>query len=863
MDFRSLRIRILSLFLLSFLGAGAVVALALAGSLQRDVETLLARQQVTFVSGLAEELDQKIKLQIEAMERVAPLVLRVDRGDGGALKAFIEDRTGIKGFFAGGLLVLGADGRVLAETPNLGRLGKGMADEIGVGSVLASGRSLVSEPYFDHALNQPAVAMAVPIRRGEAVVGALVGIATLTQSNLLGRLVEQKVGESGGLYMVSPKSGLIVVSTNKERIFTPVPRRGQNHMLDRYMDGFEGSGVTVSSAGLEELTSARRIASTGWVLVARLPTAEAFEPVADIKTRLFAALAGLGLTSLGLLWLVLRSALSPLHRATGRIQAMVDGNAPFEAVEISRGDEVGRMIGAFNALQAKVAAADVALREREGLYHALFRGCKAVELLIDPAEDGRIIDANRAAEAYYGWSHDQLLSMRISEINILDRAAIIAEMHKAELEERDHFDFRHRLASGEVRDVEVWSGPVQVTGRQLLYSIVHDVTARRAAEREVRSLLAFRRAVLDGAGSSIVATAVDGTILLFNPTAERWLGYGAEEVVGRMTPAAFHDSEEVSQRVARLSQELGREVEPGFECFIAKVLDSGKPDSGEWTYVRKDGSRFRVLLTVTALYDEEGVLSGFLGVAQDISARLSIEKELKRSNAELENFAYVASHDLRQPLRMISSYIALLQRRLGDALDQDCQDFIGFAVGGAQRMDHMITDLLQYSRLGRSGTPPAAVNLAEVVKLAQANLGALIEETGAAVTVAEGLPTVRGNEVELERLFQNLISNAVKFQAQGRLPLVEITWRATADEWIISVRDNGIGIDEAGRQKLFQIFQRLVRLDQYPGSGIGLASCRKIAEHHGGRIWVESQPGEGSTFQVALPVSGPDESHAG
>ncbi len=849
MDFGSLRVRILILFLVSFIVAAVMVAINLASSLQEDVEGILSRQQFAFVGGLAEEIDQKILIQLEAMERVAELVPTTDSD----IKTFLANRIGIKSFFAGGLVVLGADGVVKAETPGLGRIGKNLGKLNGILPVLETGRSMVSEPYLDPALDVPAVAMAAAIRRDGKVTGALVGISALTQRNFLGRLVEQKVGERGGLYMVSPNSHLIVVSTNKERIFTPAPRRGANAMLDRYMDGFEGSGVTVSSVGIKELTSARRIASTGWILVARLPTTEAFEPVTGIRNRMIAALAGLGAISLGLLWLVLRRALSPLHRATGRIQAMVDGRSPLEALEITRADEVGRMIGVFNALQAKLAAADIALREREMLYHALFRGAKAVELLIDPS-DGRIIDANHAAEVYYGWSHDQLVSMRISDINTLDRVAIAEEMHRAELEEREHFYFRHRNAAGEERDVEVWSGPVQVTGRKLLYSIVHDVTERRRAESDVRSLLAFRRAVLDGAGSSIIATGIDGTILLFNPTAERWLGYGADEMIDKRTPEVFHDVDEVVHRAASLSEELGRPIVPGFECFVAKTMSTGKPESREWTYIRKDGGRFRVLLTISALHDDEGLLSGYLGIAQDITVRLSMERELKRSNAELEHFAYVASHDLRQPLRMVSSYITLLQRRLGDGLDQDCRDFIGFAVDGAKRMDRMITDLLDYSRIGRSGAALEEISLGEVMGLSLGNLGTQIQECGATIKIAGELPVVRGNGVELERLFQNLISNALKFQLEGRPPIIEVSVDSSPDEWIISIRDNGIGIDEAGQSKLFQIFQRLGSQDQYPGTGIGLASCRKIAEHHGGRIWVESVPGEGSVFRVALPV---------
>lgn len=848
MDFGSLRIRILSLFLLSFLAAGSVAALVLAGSLQRDVEALLVRQQATFVDGLAEELDQKIRMQLDAMARVASLA----PGDGTEQQTFLENRLGILGFFKGGLTVVGRDGIVRVEEPGLGRVGHDAATLQGIGPVLAGERAMVGEPYFDPALGQPAVAMAVPIRRDGEVTGALVGTATLVQDNFLGRLIERKVGESGALFVISPKSRMIVVATDRDRVFTPAPEPGVHRMVDRYMDGFEGSGVAINSRGVETLTSARRVASTGWFLMARLPTTEAFAPVADIRNRMIAALAGLAVASLGILWLVLRGALRPLLQATGRIQSMVDGATPLHALEVSRIDEVGRLISAFNALQAKVAGAESALRRSEALYQALFRGCKAVELLIDPA-DGRIIDANHAAEAYYGWSHQRLLSMRVSDINVLDREAVAEEMAKARDEARDHFLFRHRLASGEVRDVEVWSGPVQVEGRQLLYSIIHDVTARTAAEREVRSLLAFRRAVLDGAGSSIIATGVDGTVLLFNPTAERWFGYCADEMVGRATPERLHDPGEVARYAERLSEELGRPVSGDFGCLVARTLATGRPDSGEWTFIRKDGGRFRALLTITALYGDDGELTGFLGVAQDISARLAMEKELKRSNAELEHFAYVASHDLRQPLRMVSSYLTLLQRRLGGTLDADCSEFIGFAVDGARRMDLMITDLLEYSRIGRTGETDRPVALDEVVRLALSSLEAAIAECAAEVVVAEGLPEVRGNRLELERLFQNLLTNALKFRAEGRPPRVVIDWQAGQDEWIVSVRDNGIGIDEGGKAKLFQLFQRLVSHDAYQGTGIGLASCRKIAEHHGGRIWVESEPGEGSVFRVALP----------
>ncbi|HKO23820.1 MAG TPA: ATP-binding protein [Chloroflexota bacterium] len=225
--------------------------------------------------------------------------------------------------------------------------------------------------------------------------------------------------------------------------------------------------------------------------------------------------------------------------------------------------------------------------------------------------------------------------------------------------------------------------------------------------------------------------------------------------------------------------------------------------------------------------------------------------DLRRSNAELEQFAYVASHDLQEPLRMISSYIQLLQRRYQGQLDAKADTFIGFAVDGVTRMQRLINDLLAYSRVGTHGAPLVPTDCGEVVAGAIAALGAPIAETGARVIYGE-LPTVLGDATQLGQLFQNLIGNALKF-CTGVTPEIMISAERAGGEWLFRVCDNGIGIDPAYAERIFIIFQRLHSREEYPGTGIGLAICKKIVERHGGRIWVESQPGQGATFTFSLP----------
>lgn len=373
-------------------------------------------------------------------------------------------------------------------------------------------------------------------------------------------------------------------------------------------------------------------------------------------------------------------------------------------------------------------------------------------------------------------------------------------------------------------------------GMLFLFSLKH----LGSLEREAR--LRHLSEAVDQNPNMIITTDPDGVINYANPSYCRFTGFTLAEVTGQ-TP--------------RIQKTV--ETPPEIYAELWRTILARNEWRGELLNRRKDGSIYWASVVISPVIDGDGKLRGFVGQQEDISERKRIEArvaglvaELKQSNQELEQFAYIASHDLRQPLRMINSYMELLRRKLRPAFDDEANEYFTFATDGARRLDRMISDLLEFSRIGRQSSQDM-VDLNAVLADGMKNLGVAIRDAGASVTVADGLPTVRGDRSELTRLFQNLIGNAVKYCPRDRHPVVDVSVRDAGQEWVFSVRDNGIGIDTDCLEKVFGIFQRMVSREQYEGTGIGLAVCRKIAEHAGGRIWVESVVEQGSTFFVALP----------
>ena len=358
-----------------------------------------------------------------------------------------------------------------------------------------------------------------------------------------------------------------------------------------------------------------------------------------------------------------------------------------------------------------VASAQRKIIDSEARFRHFFQHNSSVMLLIDPIS-GLIIEANQAAVHYYGYASKQLLGMPISKLNTLPEEAIAKERALAAHEERNYFNFRHRKASGEIREVEVHSTPIETGERTLLFSIIHDINSRKQTE-----------------------------------------------------------------------------------------------------------------------------------------------SELLRSNLELEQFSYSISHDMRQPLRMISSYLQLLQKSMGNSLDAEKREYFHFAIDGAQRLDAMLRGLLDYSRIGRKGNPLEWIESRAILDQALLILRPLLVEAHAEVSVQGEWPRIYAIPDEILRLLQNLIGNALKFRVEGRTPVITLSSENIDDLWQFRIADNGVGIQTGQIDRLFQVFQRLQSRTSFEGTGIGLALCRKIVEHHNGQISAESAGVNcGATFKFVLPT---------
>lgn len=356
---------------------------------------------------------------------------------------------------------------------------------------------------------------------------------------------------------------------------------------------------------------------------------------------------------------------------------------------------------------------------------------------------------------------------------------------------------------------------------------------RRQTQTEITSARDYYMRVLDHLPVHIWRSNALGQIDYTNGTLQTFIGQTVDDLTDLLHPDDRAAWQEMA--TARLSRNDGSEQ--------------------EYRLRRQDGQYRWMHEIAQPFHDQDGRFAGHLAACLDITDARQAQEKLTQSNAELEQFAYVASHDLREPLRMVSSYMGLIERRLGNQANAELMEFLAFAKDGATRMDKLILDLLQYSRIGRMSAPKRAVDLTQSLSVALGNLGVMIDESHARICI-DALPVVNASDDDMVRLFQNLLGNAIKYAQPGVVPQISIEARHEAGSWRFSVRDNGIGIDHSYFDRVFRIFQRLHARDEHGGgSGIGLSICKKIVESHGGRIWVDS-PGanQGTTFFFTLPA---------
>ena len=350
----------------------------------------------------------------------------------------------------------------------------------------------------------------------------------------------------------------------------------------------------------------------------------------------------------------------------------------------------------------------------------------------------------------------------------------------------------------------------------------------------------YRMQVRELRGYAMFTIDPQGIVTSWNSGVENLLGYPEEEWIGKHASIIFTPEEravDVCESEMRLAQETGSATDI------------------RW-HRHKNGTEFFANGFMNALRDDHGVLIGYAKIMSDETARKQLQDSLTESNSALEQFAYVASHDLQEPLRTMGAYAQMLTNQYQGKLDADADKFLNFIVSASVRMSVLVRDLLAYARTATEEERPSSITLDEDLEAALTHLDQAIKESEASVT-HDPMPTLPVDRGQMVRLFQNLIGNAVKYRKPNEPPKIHVSAEQNGAEWVISIRDNGIGFDPQFASAIFRPFKRLHSAEEYPGTGVGLVICRRIVEAQRGRIWAESKPGEGTTFYFTLPVDSP------
>ena len=495
--------------------------------------------------------------------------------------------------------------------------------------------------------------------------------------------------------------------------------------------------------------------------------------------------------------------------------------------------------------------AEIRLAQMERRYWGLLEAAPDAMVVVN--QHGKIVLLNLQAEKQFGYHRDELLGQKVSNIipvgfaeRLISDALRTAEDALAQ-QIGTGIELTAKRKDGSEFPIEIMLSPLRSPEGILVTAAIRNISVRKIAETRLAQMESRYRGLLEAAPDAMMVVNQDGEIVLLNLQAEKQFGYHRDELLGQ----------EVSNIIPEgFAERLIADGLRSAEDALAQQIGTGI----ELTARRKNGSEFPIELMLSPLSSDAGVL--VTAAIRDITTRKTAEahliekmEELNRSNEELQQFAYIASHDLQEPLRMVASYMALIARRYKGKLDADADEFIAFAMDGASRMQRLIQDLLLYSRVGSKGSELAPTSSEDALQQTLMNLKGAIDDSGALIT-HDPLPIVMADETQLTQLLQNLIGNAIKYRRAG-IPEIHISAvGGGAKKWVFSVQDNGLGIEPQYFERIFGMFQRLHKREEFAGTGIGLAICKKIVERHGGVISVESTFGRGSTFR--FPMTGSD-----
>jgi len=616
----------LAIFLFSILSLAFYASRMLHGNMQR----LSGEQQFSTVSFIAAEINHELDERLRLLERIAANVNPAWLSHTASLQSFLEERPDLQGQFNGGVIAYRRDGSAIAEVPlSVGRVGVNYMDRDYMVGALKNGKATIGRPVMGPKLKAPVFVMAVPIRDAQGtVIGALGGVTDLSQPNFLDVVTQSRYGKTGGYLLVAPQHRLIVTATDRRRIMEALPAPGVLPLIDRFLQGDEGSDVFVNPLGVEVLASVKRIPVAGWYVAAMLPTAEAFAPIRDTHRYLLLATAFLTLLAAGLTWWMVRRQLAPMLAAVNTLAALSDSNQPPQPLPITRKDEIGKLIGGFNRLLETLGRRDAALRESEQHFRILIEWSPDA---IAVHRGGIVLYVNPAAVKMFGAEsendlegkplidrfHPDFHEIALARMKSASEHGVTVPMLEEKLLKLD----------GTVIDVEVQATPIVYDGIPAIHAVMREVTELKRAGEALRiAATAFE------SQEGMLITNAANVILRVNKAFTQITGYTAEEVTGQ-TPKLFSS---------------GRQNAAFYQAMYASIAHTGGWHGEIWNR-RKSGEVFPEWLTITAVKDNDGVLTHYVATLTDITQR-------KAAADQIQNLAFY------DPLTQLPNRRLLLDR---------------------------------------------------------------------------------------------------------------------------------------------------------------------------------------------------------
>ena len=856
---RSLKTRV-TLFTLSFFLVG-IWSLALYSSytLQSDMKQALGEQQFSTITIIASDINNQLDDRLRTLEMIAAKITPTMLGNAASTQIFLESEISLKRLFNYGAVVTRLDNIAIAEVPIAGRIGINYGDRDWIIEAL-KGKKIVGKPVLGKNSNAPAFMMVVPIRDTKGkVIGVLTGATDLNKPNFISNIADYRYGKTGGYLLVSPQLRTIVYSTDKKRIMEVLPAPGINPLLDRYIQGYEGSGVLVDQVGVEMLASVKSIPVAGWYVAALMPTEEAFAPIRTMQQRMLLVAIFLTLLVGGLIWWILKRQLAPIFKTIRTLATLSDTS---RLLPVTRHDEIGELIGGFNSLLETLGKREEALKENEELFRSYLEYAPDGVYMNDL--EGNFLYCNRKCEEIIGYRREELIGKNLLEFSILPENSLnkAIRLLQANIEGKSTGPDEIDLISKEGRriPVEITTNVVRRKGQRIVLSFVRDITDRTRAEQALRESEEKHRLLIENSHDIIYTHTKEGVFTFVSPAWTVLLGRPVTEVVGKFFQPLVHPDDLA-----------------GCIVWLQKMIETGQRQRGiEYRLQHADGTWRWYTSSAVPIKDESGMVTGLYGTAHDITDRKQAEEEKKLLEERLQRaekmealgtLAGGVAHDLNNVLGIVVGYAEMILDEI-DESNPLRSDVLKIMEGG-HRSAAIVQDLLTLARRGVQTRQVVRLNAVvmdcqktpEFDKILSFNPRVRIK-----TDLDADLLNMTGSTVHLCKTIMNLVSNAVEAmpdggnltirtsnQYMGR-PIQGYDAVRDGDYVVLTVSDTGEGIPEKDIKRIFEPFYTKKVMGR-SGTGLGLAVVWGTVKDHNGYIDVQSKEGKGTTFTICFPVT--------